>query len=333
VSRLTRTVLAAATAVLVSPPAASAHLRTGTTAVDYQAAVSEPRPSPTAAFRVGVYASDLALHLATRGSHTVVVLGYLGEPFLRVGPHGTAVNPASPTAAASGLLPRGTASSRRRESWRLTPGRRSVVWHDSRVAALAPTALHGTWRIPIILDGRRSEISGRIRRLPPPTLWPWLTLLALIPMCAALWWTGTRAHPKTVCIVYGSVDTVAALALIVGFALDPYASAGTWIAGADETAFFAAAGAAAVWAPARFRVGGALGLGLLALAVGLSKGAIFLHAVVLSTLPGDLSRLLSVIAIGCGGTGAVLGGIALARDSAAYDDDVESILSESLRLR
>jgi len=51
-----------------------------------------------------------ALHVGVERGHEVVVHGYLGEPFVRVGDGGVAVDTASPTATETGLLPRGTPS-------------------------------------------------------------------------------------------------------------------------------------------------------------------------------------------------------------------------------
>jgi hypothetical protein len=290
VGKRSATVLAAATAALVAPAAAGAHLRSGTVAVDERATVSSPAAST--AFSVGVYESDLALHLATRGDHTVVVLGYVGEPFLRVGPDGVSVDAAAPTAAATGLV------ARRAAGWRRLSKSHSVVWHDSRVTARA-------WRIPILVDGRRSRISGRTQRLPAPRFWPWLVLLlALLAATAALVRRGARAMTAG---LLGAVAAAAALFLAAGFALDSYASPGTWIASVDEAVFLAAAAAGAAWAPPRYRPAGVAALGLVAAAVALSKGAIFLHPIALALLPGTLCRALAVVALAAGGAAAALG--------------------------
>ncbi len=49
-----RTAVVAAVAAPLTPPAAGAHLRTGTIAVDYEASVSSPRSSAAGPFSVGV---------------------------------------------------------------------------------------------------------------------------------------------------------------------------------------------------------------------------------------------------------------------------------------
>lgn len=109
----------------------------------------------------------------------MAVLGYLGEPFVRIDDAGVAINDASPTAASTRLSKNRRPASGIRPAWTLQPHRNFVVWHDQRVQALPPGVSHVTWRIPVILDGRRTNIRGETWRLGRPALWPWLTLLLL----------------------------------------------------------------------------------------------------------------------------------------------------------
>jgi hypothetical protein len=262
---------------LFLPPAAAAHLRSGTVAVSHRARITSEPPGP---YSLGVYESDLALHLTVERGHTVVVYGYLGEPFLRVGADGDAASTHSATAAATKLVTHG----------------RSAVWHDVRTSS-------SHWRVPILVDGRRVVVEGITTRLPRPALWPWIVLLAVIAAAAL------RARPP----ILGVVSAVAAIVVAVGFMLSAYADPGTWIAGVDEV-FFVAAGIGVLrWGPPAARLPGALWLSLVGLAVGLSKGEIFIHALVLSSLPGTAARLLATIAIGAGAAGAVAGCLAYVR--------------------
>ena len=67
------------------------------------------------------------------------------------------------------------------------------------------------------------------------------------------------------------------------------------------------------WGPSSLRLAAAVWLSLLGLAVGLSKGEVFFHALVLSSLPGAATRIAAVVAIGAGVAGAVLGCLAYVR--------------------
>ena len=77
-------------------------------------------------FAISVDPSDRALHLNVKGGHRVVVIGYLGEPVLRDNGREVAVNLASPTAAAAGLL---VTSAEKNESG-------TAVWRDPRLRQL-----------------------------------------------------------------------------------------------------------------------------------------------------------------------------------------------------
>jgi len=72
---------AVALACLATPVTAGAHLRSGTVAVDYQASVRHP---DTPADTTQIFQSDRALGITVKPGHTVVLLGYLGEPVFRL---------------------------------------------------------------------------------------------------------------------------------------------------------------------------------------------------------------------------------------------------------
>ena len=286
----TLSIVTVAAVALVLPSTAGAHLRTGTVAVDYRPRITHRPPGP---FTIGVYLSDRALHLNVRRDATVVVYGYLGEAFVRVSDAGVTVDTNSPTAAATGLVPRGTPH----RGWVLRSKGRSVVWHDVRTS-------RRQWRIPIAVSGRRETLVGETQKLPRPALWPWIVLLAAI---AAL---GTAVRRST---ALGLLSSAAAIVVAAAFALSAYADPGTWIAGVDEL-FFAAAGIGVLrWGPPVARLPSALWLSVLGLAVGLSKGAVFLHAIVLAPLPGTAMRVFVVIAVGSGLAGSVSACVTYAR--------------------
>src|SRR5438034_7958241 len=148
----------AALAALASPSPAYAHVRTGAVAVDYRVRVFPTRLPLSAR----VYLGDRALRLTVRPGHTVTVLGYGGESFLRIDDAGVTVLK-SPTAAALRLTLRRSSG-------------RSYLWHDARVRGLPPGIDRGQWTIPLVVDGRRTRLSGEIRRVEAPSAWPWLAL-------------------------------------------------------------------------------------------------------------------------------------------------------------
>jgi hypothetical protein len=299
---------------LVAPAVARAHLRAGTVAVDYRASIA---PDDEAALTARVYQSDRAIAITVHPGHTVVVLGYLGEPFLRLDPAGVAVNAASPTSVGAGVLSKGDFVRGRMTAWRLQPGRRSVVWHDARVQGLPPGAARGPWSVPLLVDGRRRRLTGELVRGRRPAIWTWAAVAALLA-CAVLALTLFRpASRLRLSLVMAGVAGVAATVTAVGFALDDYASPGTWIASLDELVFVAVGFGVLAWGPRSARAPAAIGLGLLCAAVGISKGAVFLHPIVLSSLPGTAARLFVALAVGAGFAATVLGGASLSIPPAA----------------
>jgi hypothetical protein len=289
-----------ASAALTVPSAAGAHLRTSRDAVDYRASA---RPSD-APLRIRIYRADLALGLTLLGAHRVVVLGYLGEPFLRLEPKGVFVNEASPTAAGAKLVRPHPSS--RQPVWQLRSHRPSVVWHDARVRGLPRSVTHGSWRIPVLVDGRRTDLEGTIERVGAPPAWPWLVVGAVFAGALAfVLRRRTLIRPATVWL--GSLGAAAALLSAVGFATASTASQGAWIEGANEAVVALVAAVFLVRGSSSTRALAGGFLGLLALAVGLTKLPVFLHGIVLSALPGELARLSVAIAIGAGAAAAILG--------------------------
>jgi hypothetical protein len=215
---------------------------------------------------VRVYKADQALGLAVHSGHRVVVLGYSGEPFIRIDAAGVAVNASSVTAAGVGLV-RPTSA----RNWQLHRGHRTVIWHDARVRVLPAGTARRRWSVPLVVDGRRTQIGGEISRVPAPTPWPWLALGAPFVVVALVVMIRRRPLLRSAAVAFG-VTTAAGIVATAGMsALAGTASSGSWIEGANELVFAIVGIAVIARAPgdARAIAGGALGL--LGLVVGLSK--------------------------------------------------------------
>lgn len=303
-------------APLAVAPAACAHLRSGTIAVDYRARLTAPTRR---GFTARVMQSDRALSISVQQGHSVVVLGYLGEPFLRLDAAGLAVNAASPTSVGAGVLKKDELASGSKAVWRLDRGRRSVVWHDARVQGLPPGVGHGAWEVPLVVDGRRTLLTGELVRLPAPALWPWAIVATLLAGATTVLALGRRPRALHISSVgVGVVAAIAATATALGFALDAYASPGTWIAGLDELVFIAVGLGVLAWGPRKAHAWATIGLGLVSSAVGLSNGPVFFHAIVLSVIPSATARALVAAAIGAGVAAAVLGALSYTSPARTY---------------
>ena len=300
-----RAALLAALGLLAIPASAHAHLRSGTVAVDYRATISAPH---TSAYDVRIYQSDHGLNLTIRPGHVVAMSGYLGEPVFRLDRTGLWVNAASPTALVVGLVKKDQRVGATGPQWRLQRGRMSVAWHDSRVQRLPAGVDRGTWTVPLTVDGRPARLTGELIRYARPSLALWLTVLLCICALAALPLLLHRRElvPRAataLAITAAAASIVAELAL----AFDVYASPGTWIEAVDSIVFLMVGLGILFRGPDNLRMGGAVGVGLVSLAVGLLDGAVLLHPIVLALLPGTIVRLAVAFAVGGGLGAAVLG--------------------------
>lgn len=294
-----------ALASLAAPVTAGAHLRSGTVAVDYQASVRHP---DTPAYTAQIFQSDRALGITVKSGHTLVLLGYLGEPVFRLDDAGLWVNQASPTAAADHLAPKTKPTTAPGPRWRLRRGGHSLVWQDARVQGLPAGVARGPWSVPLIVDGHRFRLKGQLHRLPAPLLWPWLALLVGILVAAALPMRVARAdRVRAEAIRLALLCALASTVVAVVFALDPYASPGTWIESADGIVFIAIGVGVILRGPRHWHPGAAIGLGLLGVGIGLSKGAVFFHPIALAILPATVVRYAGITALGAGAGAAALG--------------------------
>lgn len=295
---------------LLWPASALAHLRSGTIAVDYRATVDAPTPR---AYAADIAQSDHTLRLTVAHGHVVVVLGYIGEPVVRLDPRGVWVNLASPTAVATGLVPKTQAQGGASPSWRLHAHGRSVAWRDARAQQLPAGVRESRWSVPLLVDGHPDTLRGHLARYPAPSLVGWAVLLGALLACGGALAFLRRHHlARAVALCGAGLGGLVCLVLAVSFALDIDASPGTWIEAFNEIVFVAVGVVLLIRGHEALRAGAAIGLGLISLAVGLLDSAVFVHPVVLSLLPGALTRLLVVVAGAAGIVAIGLGGLGYA---------------------
>lgn len=136
-----------------------------------------------------MHGGDDRVELRWPGSEAVVVLGYAGEPYLRLSPAGAfgrtrARPPSTPTATAS-ASPR-AADPDTPPDWRLISSSPVAVWHDHRAHWMSRAQPAGArrdpgrpqevqrWEIPMRVGSAPASITGRLDYLPPPAAWPWI---------------------------------------------------------------------------------------------------------------------------------------------------------------
>lgn len=193
-------VLLCTAAMVVCAPGAGAHssVGSGVSASNYRVTVTDPIDVPGVSLDVGEAGTVLVLTNTT--DHAVTVLGYDGEPYLRVGPDGVEENLDSParylnrSADRPGVAPLGVGEGP--PEWRQVSDGRTVSWHDHRSHWMVedppevrddPTSRHliSEWEVPIEIDGEIVTAAGVIAWVPPSPAWPWLLATAVLAVAAA----------------------------------------------------------------------------------------------------------------------------------------------------
>ncbi|MFO7590474.1 MAG: hypothetical protein R6X23_06195 [Acidimicrobiia bacterium] len=319
--------------VASTPAPAAAHGVGGVEPSNYRARVASVDP---AAADIVVQPVDLGtrLELTNRGTTDVVVLGYDGEPYLRVGPRGVFENTRSPATylnrtlrldEASEPVP-ASADPDASPSWRRVDDGRTARWHDHRahwmgradppVVQRAPDREHLIQRFEVELQQGPATIvvRGDVRWVPGPAPWPWLVgALVLAGLVVAAGHT-RRATP----LVAATLGLVA-----VGEALHVIGSwGGTTLPTGDRLgASIYAIGAIVLLIVAMISV---LRRGLdraapqvliaglfVALAGGLADVTALARSGIPTTLAPDLARATVMLALGAGLGLAAVGGLRL----------------------
>lgn len=219
---------------LINPVPAAAHIvGTGGTPTNYRTTVTAIRPAvPVVAVAVGL--GGEWTRVTNKGAATIVVLGYRGEPFLRLtgnqaGYKQAEYNQSSSTATQTGLTQRlpgaaGSAPGTRAAEprWVQISDGDSVTWVDARIAAPRSGQASGSWELPLLVDGRRVTAMGTRDLVAPPSPWPWIAvLMLLIAGVAALGWRRDWHRPMAYVLAVG---IVAFVLHVVGTGFEPQQS-------------------------------------------------------------------------------------------------------------
>lgn len=271
--------------VLLGADPAAAHGAGGSDATSY---LSEVREVPDERVRWTVVAGDSLLEATNDSGRELVVLGYLGEPYLRFTPgDGVFENRRSPAAylnedryAETGLPDDVDAGAP--PAWSQVADGDRYAWHDHRIhwmdrqdppaVAADRSRVHTVfdWEIPYVLDGTDGErrVTGTLRWVPPPPWWPWVlgaAALALVPLVVAARSrpTGGRwpALAKPVLVVLGVVVAANVVHAVDDLVAVPATTAEHLVAGGTSAVVLGLAGYC-LW---RGRRGDAAGFAALAI--------------------------------------------------------------------
>jgi len=194
-----------------APPAAASNLA----ATNGQSSVVAIDPSGVV--RAGVIGGDAAVRITAQPGHDVVVLGYQGEPYLRIAADGTAsVNAHSPARALNrtrnGDSDADPTSITAEPEWITIAGTGEVIWHDHRVHSMAAVDDGHDWTISLIVDGQPVEIRGVLEVRSPPPVLLWVLIIAMLS--GAVIAIGRR-NPATTALLCAAIAAVISLLLAV----------------------------------------------------------------------------------------------------------------------
>jgi len=186
---------------------AAAHTVGGPGPTNFVTEITSVSP-PLEGLEVRVLGFGDRLELRNRSGTEVVVLGYEGEPYLRIGPDGVYENRRSPATylnadrRARVDVP-DEADPTADPRWERVSGGTTARWHDHRVhwmgagdpAAVARDPgighlIYPRWTVPLRAGDSEVEVAGTLRWLPGPSRWPWLAaaVAAAVAMAAAAIW-------------------------------------------------------------------------------------------------------------------------------------------------
>ncbi|GIJ80086.1 hypothetical protein SAMN05443287_110185 [Micromonospora phaseoli] len=321
----------AVTALVATATPALAHGADAPDGTDYRVEVTEVTPARPE-LRVRVIEAGARLELTNTGGEPVEVVGYSGEPYLRVGPDGVFENTRSPatylnrTIVGDTVLP-AEVDPAAAPQWRRVDGGNTARWHDQRVlwreaappaqVRAAPEREHRVrdWVVPLRDADGPMELRGTLDWVPPPDAYTWwvAATLGMLAVGALGLLPAASTPGRRALVALGGLlvlGGVAAVVLSVGRVLDAGAEGVGGTLGGLLTgpvwALLTGLGAIAAggWATTRTRAHAdfvvALAGACLALFAGVTNAAVLARAVVPMPWPATAARLLVVLVLVAG---------------------------------
>jgi hypothetical protein len=190
---------------LLNPVPAAAHIiGTGGSPTNYRVMVTAIRPAvPTVGVTLGLGGEWVCV--TNQGAAAIVILGYHGEPFLRLSQNRVQVNQLSSTAAQTGLSRDARAAPDAVPSWVGVNDGDSATWSDARISQQAP----GSWELPLVVGTQPVTVLGTREEISPPSPWPWLVILVLLTAgVVALGWRKDWHRPMAAVVGVGMLAFV-----------------------------------------------------------------------------------------------------------------------------
>jgi hypothetical protein len=229
-------VLGVAALVATAAPA-SAHAVEGAGPTNYLTRLQAVTPAD-AGVEVRILEFGNRIEVRNTTNKELIVRGYDGEPYLRIGPRGVSQNMRSKATYLNAdrygetTVP-ATADPKAEPDWAFVSEDPVTQWHDHRVHWMgeepppavndAPDKVHtiyDAWKIPMTLDGTEEVVAtGDLRWVPGPSPIPWL-LLAIGSAAALIGATFTKKW-KLVLGIGTAVLVVVSIVQSIGIAYAP----------------------------------------------------------------------------------------------------------------
>jgi hypothetical protein len=244
-------VAVAALLVAVGAAPAAAHAVGGAQASNYQTRILSIEPV-VPGLQVEVADAGARLRVRNRTGREVMVLGYAGEPYLRVGPAGVFENVRSPATYLNRVRinpapPPPDASADAPPLWRRIGDGDTVTWHDHRahwMGATDPPEVKAApdrtqvvvpgWQVELRVGSQPVRVSGDLRWIPGPNPWPWLAI-AVAWLLLVVVASRQRRWPQLLAVLMGlliAVDVVHTVGIWTGSSASAgakaYASLSSW---------------------------------------------------------------------------------------------------------
>src|SRR5579859_125051 len=346
--RTTLTVLIVLIWLLATASPASAHTVSGVGATNWRTSIVGITPAVDG-LSAKVVEEGSRIQLTNHGAE-VTVLGYEGEPYLRVGPDGVFDNVLSSATYLNcsrqqtncSIPP--DANPQAPPQWRKVSSGQTVRWHDHRTHWMAPTpppqvtrapnqvhVLQPPWTVSLRQGGTAITLTGNLTWVPGPSPWPWLLLaFALLVGAVCLGVFGAWGAPLAAAVAALTVNDVyhaAAIARSVAgglgtqlgrFFTGSFYSIIGWILGQIAARFLLRRRVDGLYAAAFAGVSAALFTGLLDISVLSRSQAPFAG-------PIGLDRVTVAVSLGLG-VGVAIGSILALRSvpRQEYDEEDEA---------
>jgi hypothetical protein len=181
-------------ALIGMAPPASAHSVSGVGATNWKTTLTSVAPV-LPGLTVKVVENGSRVEVVNHGPE-VLVFGYDGEPYLRIGPKGVFINTLSPAAylncSRAGCPVPDFASATAPPKWEQISTGQTILWHDHRThwmgkqvppdVARAPGVRHvqARWTVTMVRGAQSVTASGDYVWVPGSTAFPWLIVVVLL---------------------------------------------------------------------------------------------------------------------------------------------------------